>query len=145
MFERYVDAISAIAGSLERARKRHTKLYADKAYNPKLCSTHLTQQGNASRIARQGIEEARDRTITLYGGEGEKILYRLGKLRIRIERLQDIHEALLNLMKAIMCALRGQMSKNTLSASGADRFFRSIGLEIIQIECIPIHNGKVAT
>jgi len=58
MFERCVDAISAIAGLGGRPRKRPSKLHADKDYDYKRCRAHLRQRGIASRIARRGVESS---------------------------------------------------------------------------------------
>jgi len=56
MFERCVDAIPPIGGLPGRARKRPSKLHADKGYDYKRCRAH--QRGIASRIARRGIESS---------------------------------------------------------------------------------------
>ena len=105
MFERCVDAIPAIAGLAGRPRKRPAKLHADKGYDYKRCRQHLRQRGIASRIGRRGIESSErlgkhrwvvERTHGWFAG--------FGKLRIRFERRLDIHEALLKLAAAIICA-----------------------------------------
>nr|WP_080731506.1 IS5 family transposase [Comamonas sp.] len=105
MFERCVDAIPAIAGLGGRPRKRPSKLHADKGYDYKRCHAHLRQRGIASRIARRGVESSErlgkhrwvvERTHGWFAG--------FGKLRIRFERRLDIHEALLKLAAAIICA-----------------------------------------
>lgn len=105
MFERCVDAIPAIAGLGGRPRKRPLKLHADKGYDYKRCRAHLRQRGIASRIARRGVESSErlgkhrwvvERTHGWFAG--------FGKLRIRFERRLDIHEALLKLAAAIICA-----------------------------------------
>ena len=101
MFERCVDAIPAIAGLPGRPRKRPSKLHADKGYEYKRCRAHLRQRG----IARRGVESSErlgkhrwvvERTHGWFAG--------FGKLRIRFERRLDIHEALLKLAAAIICA-----------------------------------------
>jgi len=105
MFEQCVDAIPAIAGLQGRPRKRPAKLHADKGYDYKRCRAHLKLRGIASRIARRGIESSErlgkhrwvvERTHGWLAG--------FGKLRIRFERRLDIHEALLKLAAAIICA-----------------------------------------
>ncbi|MHC3433541.1 IS5 family transposase [Delftia lacustris] len=105
MFERCVDAIPAISGLGGRPRKRPSKLHADKGYDYKRCRAHLRQRGIASRIARRGVESSErqgkhrwvvERTHGWFAG--------FGKLRIRFERRLDIHEALLKLAAAIICA-----------------------------------------
>ena len=105
MFEPCVDALPAVAGLQGRPRKRPAKLHADKGYDYKRCRAHLRQRGISSRIARRGIESSErlgkhrwvvERTHGWFAG--------FGKLRIRFERRLDIHEALLNLAAAIICA-----------------------------------------
>ena len=105
MFERCVDAILAIGGLSGRARKRPSKLRTDKSYDHKRCHAHMKQPGIASRIVRRGIESSErpgkhrwavKRTHSWFTG--------FGNLRIRFERQRDIHEALLNLAAAIICA-----------------------------------------
>lgn len=105
MFERCVDAIPAIGGLPRRARKRPSKLHADKGDDYKRCRAHLRQLGIASRIVRRGIESCErlgkhpwvvERTHSWFTG--------FGKLRIRFERRLDINEALLKLAAAIICA-----------------------------------------
>nr|WP_180319648.1 IS5 family transposase [Delftia acidovorans] len=105
MFERCVDAIPAIAGLPGRPRGRPAKLHADKGYDFKRCRAHLRQRGIIGRIARRGIESSErlgkhrwvvERTHSWFAG--------FGKLRIRFERRLDIHEALLKLAAAIICA-----------------------------------------
>ncbi|WP_156106076.1 IS5 family transposase [Comamonas aquatica] len=105
MFEKCVDAIPAIAGLAGRPRKRPAKLHADKGYDFKRYRAHLRQRGIIGRIARRGIESSErlgkhrwvvERTHSWFAG--------FGKLRIRFERRLDIHEALLKLAAAIICA-----------------------------------------
>lgn len=105
MFEKCMDAIPAVAGLSGRARKRPAKLHADKGYDYKRCRAYLRRRGIASRIARRGVESSEtlgkhrwvvERTHGWFAG--------FGKLRIRFERRLDIHEALLKLAAAIICA-----------------------------------------
>ena len=104
MFEKCIDAIPAIAGLPGRARKRPAKLHADKGYDYKRCLAYLRRRGITSGIARRGVENSEkmgkhrwvvERTHGWFAG--------FGKLRIRFERRQDIHEALLKLAAAIIC------------------------------------------
>lgn len=104
MFEKCVDAISAIAGLSGRPRKRPPKLHADKDCNYR-CRQQLSPRGMSSRVGRGGMESSErlgkyrwvvERTHSWFTG--------FGKLRIRFERRLDIHEALLKLAAAIICA-----------------------------------------
>ena len=74
-------------------------------YDYKRCRIYLRRRGIASRITRRGIESSEklgkhrwvvERTHGWFAG--------FGKLRIRFERRLDIHEALLKLAAAIICA-----------------------------------------
>ena len=105
IFERCMDALPAVAGLQDRARKRPAKLHADKGYDYRRCRAYLRRRGIASRIARRGVESSErlgkhrwvvERTHGWFAG--------FGKLRIRFERRLDIHEALLKLAAAIICA-----------------------------------------
>lgn len=58
LFERCMDAISAITGLPGRARKRPAKLHADKGYDYKRCRAYLRRRGIASWIARRGVESS---------------------------------------------------------------------------------------
>ncbi|KGH25471.1 transposase IS4 [Comamonas testosteroni] len=105
MFEKCMDAIPAITGWHGRARKRPVKLLADKGYDYKRCGAHLKRRGIDNRIARRGIESSEkldkhrwvvERTHEWFAG--------FDKLRNRFEMWLDIHEALLKLAAAIICA-----------------------------------------
>ena len=105
MFEKCVDAIPAIAGLAGHPRKRPAKLLADKGYDYKRCRQHLRRRCIAGRIGRRRIKSSErlgkhrwvvERMHSWFAG--------FGKLRIRVERRLDIHEALLKLAAAIICA-----------------------------------------
>ena len=105
LFEQCVDAIPAVRGLKGRARRKPTKLHADKGYDARRCRDYLKARGILSRIARKGIESSErlgrhswvvERTHAWFAG--------FGKLRIRFERRLDIHQALLNLAAAIICS-----------------------------------------
>lgn len=105
MFEKCMDAIPAVAGLRGRARKRPAKLHADKGYDYRRCRAYLRRRGITSLIAGRGVESSEklrrhrwvvERTHGWFSG--------FGKLRIRFERRLDIHEALLQLAAAIICA-----------------------------------------
>ncbi len=97
--------IPAVAGLPGRVRERPGQLHADKGYDYKRGRFHLIWPSIANRIARRGVESSErlskhrwvvERTHRWVAG--------FGKLRIRSERRQDIHEALLKLAAAIICA-----------------------------------------
>lgn len=105
MFEECMNAIPTITGLAGRPRKRPAKRHADKGYVFKRCRAHLRQRGIIGRIARRGIESSErlgkhlwvvERTHSWFAG--------FGKLRIRFERRLDIHEVLLKLAVATICA-----------------------------------------
>ncbi len=105
MFEKCTNALPAIKGLRGKPRCRPSRLHADKGYDYARCRAYLKKRGIASRIARRGVESRErlgrhrwvvERTHGWFAG--------FGKLRIRFERRLDIHEALLKLAAAIICA-----------------------------------------
>mgnify|MGYP002350906096 CR=1 FL=1 len=105
LFEQCIDAVPAVKGLPGRARKRPGKLHADKDYDYRRFRAYRRRRGIQIRIARRGIESSErlgrhrwvvERTHGWFAG--------FGKLRIRFERRLDIHDALLKLAAAIICA-----------------------------------------
>jgi transposase len=99
-----VEAIPAIKGLSGRARKRPGKLHADRAYASQAHRAWLRRRGIAARIARYGVE-SRER-LGRWRWVVERTLgwlRRFRRLRIRYERLADIHQALLLLACSLIC------------------------------------------
>ena len=105
-------ALEVVVGTIEpirrprrgRPRKRPKKLHADKVYDFPRCRKALRKRGITTRIARWGIESSErlgrhgwvvDRTLSW--------LNRFRRLKIRYERRDDIHHALLDLGCALIC------------------------------------------
>ena len=99
-----VDAIGPVRGKRGRPRKRPTKLHADKAYDDGALRAALRERGIRPRIARRGVESSVrlgryrwvvERTISWQQG--------FRRLRVRDEKRDDIHEALVHLANAMIC------------------------------------------
>jgi transposase len=99
-----VDALAPVRGKRGRPRRRPEKLHADKAYDDQALRRGLRQRGITPRIARRGIESSVrlgrhrwvvERTISWQQG--------FRRLRVRDEKRDDIHEALVHLANAMIC------------------------------------------
>ena len=93
-----VESIPAVKELAERARKRPGKVHADRAYASRAHRTWLRSRRIAARIARYGVESGErlgrwrwvvERTLGW--------LHRFRRLRIRLERRADVHQAFLSL------------------------------------------------
>lgn len=105
-----LDTVAVIRRLQGKPRRRPSKLPADKGYDYARCRVYLKKRVSASRIARRGVASSEwlgrhcsvvERTHGWFAG--------FSKLRIRFERRLDIHEALLKLAAATICALRGSV------------------------------------
>ena len=99
-----LDAVGPIRGKRGRPRKRPKKLHADKAYDDGALRVALRERGITPRIARRGVESSVrlgrhrwvvERTISWQQG--------FRRLRVRDEKRDDIHEALVHLANAMIC------------------------------------------
>jgi len=99
-----VDALAPVRGKRGRPRRRPAKLHADKAYDDQALRRGLRQRGITPRIARRGIESSvrlgrhrwvAERTISWQQG--------FRRLRVRDEKRDDIHEALVHLANSMIC------------------------------------------
>ena len=99
-----VDAIPAVRGKRGRPRRRPKKLIGDRAYWSRPYHRELRKRKIAPQIAApksphgSGLGKERwviERTISW--------LHQKRKLRIRYERRDDIHEALLQIGCALIC------------------------------------------
>jgi transposase len=91
-----VEAIPAVMGRRGRPRRRPDLVFADRGYDHDKYRRLLRVKGIGSRIARRGVAHGSglgalrwvvERTIAWYHG--------FRRLRVRWERRDDIHEALL--------------------------------------------------
>jgi transposase len=98
-----VDALGPVRGKRGRPRQRPEKLHADKAYDDRALRQHLRRRGITPRIARRGVESSvrlgryrwvAERTISWQQG--------FRRLRVRDEKRDDIHEALVHLANAMI-------------------------------------------
>ena len=107
MLETTLDAVSPIRrprGRLGRLRKRPGKLHADKGYGFSRCRQALRKRGIKPRIARRGIESSE--RLGRHRWVAERTLAwlnRYRRLKVRYERLADVHQAFLSLGCALVC------------------------------------------
>jgi IS5 family transposase len=101
--EPLLDAIPPVRGRRGRPRQRPDELYGDRAYDHDKYRKKVRAKGIRPRIARRGQPHGSglgkyrwvvERTIAWYHG--------MKRLRIRWERRDDIHEALLGLATCII-------------------------------------------
>jgi IS5 family transposase len=88
-----------------RPRRRANKLQADRGRDSARCRKALRTRGISPRIAQRGIE-SRER-LGRYPWVVERTLSwfnRFRRLKVRYERRADIHQALLTLGCALICA-----------------------------------------
>jgi IS5 family transposase len=104
MMEETLDAICPIKQKRGRPRKRPAKLHADKAYDSREKREALRRRGIKSRIARKGVESSerlgRHRWVV---ERTHSWLNRYRRLKIRYERLSDIHLAFLYIGCSLIC------------------------------------------
>lgn len=101
--EALIDAIPPVCGRRGRPRQRPDELYGDRAYDHDKYRKKVRARGIRPRIARRGQPHGSglgkhrwvvERTVAWYHG--------MKRLRIRWERRDDIHEALLGLATCII-------------------------------------------
>jgi transposase len=104
MLASMLDAIEPMKRPTGRPRKRPDKLHGDKGYDYPNCRRAVSQRGIKVRIARKGVESSerlgRHRWVVERTGSW---LNNYRRLRIRYERLEDIHQAFLDLGCALIC------------------------------------------
>ena len=107
MLETMLDAVSPIRrprGCPGRPRKRPARLHADKGYDFVYCRQALRKRGIKPRIARRGIESSE--RLGRHRWVAERTLAwlnRYRRLKVRYERLADVHQAFLSLGCALVC------------------------------------------
>ena len=99
-----VDAAPPVRGKRGHPRLRPKKLHADKAYDDQALRQELRKRKIVPRIARRGSDSSArlgryrwvvERTISWQQG--------FRRLRVRDEKRDDIHEALVDLANAMIC------------------------------------------
>ncbi|MDQ1015174.1 hypothetical protein QFZ43_001723 [Streptomyces afghaniensis] len=99
-----VTAIPPIRGKRGRPRRRPQELYADRGYDRDCYRRQVWSKGIKPVIARRGTDHG--------SGLGTKrwvveqtiaLLHWFGRLRIRWEIRDDIHEAFLKLARSLIC------------------------------------------
>ena len=107
MLETMLDAVSPIRrprGCPGRPRKRPARLHADKGYDFVYCCQALRKRVIEPRIARRGIESSE--RLGRHRWVAERTLAwlnRYRRLKVRYERLADVHQAFLSLGCALVC------------------------------------------
>lgn len=104
VFEALVDSVEPIKRPRGRPRRRPAKLHADKGYDYRHCRAHLRRRGIKGRIARKGVESKTK--LGRYRWVVERTLawlHRFRRLTIRYERLEELHQAFLDLGCALIC------------------------------------------
>ena len=104
MLETMLDAVSPIRRPRGRPRRRPEKLHADKAYDFDRCREALRQRGIAPRIARRGLHSSE--RLGRHRWVAERTLAwlnRYRRLKVRYERLADVHQAFLSLGCTLVC------------------------------------------
>src|SRR5918994_5547629 len=104
MLETMLDAVSSIRRPRGRPRKRPEKLHADKAYDSDRCREALRKRGIAPRIARRRLHSSE--RLGRHRWVAERTLAwlnRYRRLKVRYERLADVHQAFLSLGCALVC------------------------------------------
>ena len=99
-----VDHVPPIAGKVGRPRQRPEVLYADRAYDSDPHRQQLRKRGILPRIARRNTEHGSG--LGNYRWVVERTaswLHSFRKLRIRTDRLGDVHEAFVALGSALIC------------------------------------------
>ena len=105
MMEQTIDAIPAIRGRRGRPRRRPDKAHLDKGYDYERCRRALRQRRIIDRIARRG-KESKER-LGRHRWVVERTfswLHSFRRLRIRYERLEMVHAALLAIGCIIICS-----------------------------------------
>ena len=104
LFSAMIDALPTLARKRGRPKWKPDKVHADKGYDSQKNRDYLESLNIKPRIARRGIESSEklgkhrwvvERTFAW--------LHRMRRLRIRYERLPEIHEAFLLLGCSLIC------------------------------------------
>jgi len=99
-----LDTVPPIRRPLGRPRRRPAKLDADKGYAARHCREACRRRGITPRIARRGIESSAKLGRYRWVAERDFAwLSRLRRLRVRDDRLAEIHLAFLQLGCALVC------------------------------------------
>jgi len=99
-----MDALPTIARKRGRPRWKPRKVHADKGFDSQSNRDYLRKRGICSRIARRGIDSSEK--LGRYRWVVERTfawLHVFRRLRIRYERLPEIHEAFLALGCCLIC------------------------------------------
>lgn len=99
-----VDAIPPIAGKRGRPRRKPVLVQADRGYDSQPHRDTLAARGIGTQIARRHTEHGSGLGVTRWVIERTIAwLHQFRRLRVRYERLPEIHEAFLKLGCSMIC------------------------------------------
>ena len=99
-----VDAIPDVRGKIGHPRKRPDELYADRAYDSEPHRQKLRKRGISPRIPHRRTEHGSG--LGIYRWVVERTgswLHSFRKLRLRTDRIAEIHEAFVALASSVIC------------------------------------------
>jgi transposase len=99
-----VEAIPAIGGKRGRPRRRPKRVQGDRGYDSQPHRDELRRRGIASNLARRNTEHGSGLGKTRWVVERTIAwLHQFRRLRIRYERRDDIHQAIMAIGCALIC------------------------------------------
>lgn len=99
-----LEAIPPIRGKRGRPRQRRKEVYADRGYDRDCYRRQVWAKGIKPVIARRGTDHGSGLGTKRWGVEQTlALLHWFGRLRIRGEIRDDIHEAFLKLACSLIC------------------------------------------
>lgn len=99
-----LDGVPSVAGKPGRPRRRPEAAYADRAYDSESHREELRRRGIEPHLARRNTEHGSGLGVFRWVSERTlSWLHGFRKLRIRFDRRDDIHEALLALAESLIC------------------------------------------
>ena len=104
VFEGLIEAVEPIRTPSGIPRRWPDKIHADKGYDFPRCRKTLRQRGIEARIARRGLDSSE--RLGRHRWVAERTLAwlnRYRRLKVRYERLADVHQAFLSLGCALVC------------------------------------------
>ena len=99
-----LDAVPAVAGKRGRPRKRFTLVQGDRAYDSEAHRKAVRDRGSYPLLARRNAPHGSGLGRYRWPVErGLSWMHQARRLRVRDERRDDMHEALMELREAMIC------------------------------------------